>query len=229
MPHPQQVTLNRDAITDATVVQPKLLGLFKLRRPRLEVRYRYSWIVGDPVPHLFELDSPDRWTEVLNGARRSQKRSARQLVQDALDDGERERGRYTGALEQLSFPRSHWYTEDPTERDEALMAGLEGLGIDVPANFLTTLDLAVRVETGPEDYEIGPGTEEWGRREQIRRVCEAINAGRGGGERRFCEYAEDLPGWPECFEPLWLWLSQEEDERLRELGIVAAKAADENS
>jgi hypothetical protein len=62
---------------------------------------------------------------------------------------------------------------------------------------------------------------------EIRRVCEAINAGRRGGERRFYEYAEDLPGWPECFEPLWL--SQEEDERLRGLGIVAAKATNENS
>ncbi|HET9954671.1 MAG TPA: hypothetical protein VFQ61_09205, partial [Polyangiaceae bacterium] len=61
----------------------------------------------------------------------------------------------------------------------------------------------------------------WGRREQIRRVCEAINASRGESERRFYEYAEDLPGWPAYFEPLWLWLSAWEDEALRRLGIVA--------
>ncbi len=222
MPHPQKVTLDRNSITEVGCVAPKLLGLFELKRPKLEVRYRYSYVIGDPTPHLFELESAERWVEALGRERRIQKRSARQLVQDALRDGERERGRYAGALKQLSFPRSHWYTEDPTERDAALLEGLEGLGIEVPENFLTKLDLEVQVETGPEDYAIGPGTEEWGRREQIRRVCEAINRASPDGQRRFYEYAEDLPGWPDCFEPLWLWLSEQEDAQLRGLGIVAA-------
>jgi hypothetical protein len=82
-------------------------------------------------------------------------------------------------------------------------------------------DLRVEVETDPEDYEEGPGTEEWGRRQQIRRVCEAVNG--VSGERRFYEYAEDLPGWPNFGEPVWLWLSSWEDEELRRLGVVHEK------
>ena len=221
MPHPQMVTLDRNLIADVSCVHAKKLGLFKARRPSLEVCYRYNFVAA-PTPHHFQVESAERWKEALGGARRVQTQSARELVQDALHDGERERGRFTGSLEQLSFPRGHWYTEAPADRDQALLNGLDGLGILVPENFLTTLDLEVQVETGPEDYEIGPGTEEWGRREQIRRVCDAINVTIGSGERRFYEYAEDLPGWPVCFEPLWLWLSEQEDEGLRRLGIVHA-------
>jgi len=143
--------------------------------------------------------------EALTRPRRVQELSARELVRGALQAGERERGRYTAALEQLSFPRGYWHTEDSEARDEVALHGLVGLGIDVPDDFLKNLDLEVEVETGPEDYAIGPGTEEWGRREQIRRVCAAVNASGGAHERRFYEYAEDLPGWPKCFEPLWLW------------------------
>ncbi len=95
--------------------------------------------------------------------------------------------------------------------------------------FLAKLDLEVQVEMGPEDYEIGPGSEDWGRREQIRRVCEAVNSSIADGKRRFYEYAEDLPGWPTSFEPLWLWLSETEDEQLRLLGIVRAKTNHENT
>jgi len=185
------------------------------------VLYRYVHL-GAPTPHVFEVDSAERWVDALGKARPIQKRNARELVQDALRDGERERGRYTAALEQLSFPRSCWYTENPADRDEALSDGLKGLGIDVPENFLAKLDLDVQVETNPEEYRIGPGSEEWGRREQIRRVCEAVNS-IGDGTRRFYEYAEDLPGWPKYFEPLWLWLSETEDEELRRLRIALAK------
>jgi hypothetical protein len=171
---------------------------------------------------MFDMDAPEQWAKALGESRRIQERSARELVQAALRDGERERGRYTTALEQLSFPRGYWHTEDAAGRDEVMLLGLKDLEIDVPQNFLAKLDLEVEVETDPEDYEIGPGTEDWGRREQIRRVCEAVNQF-GDGARRFYEYAEDLPGWATCFEPLWLWLSKQEDEELRRLGIVSAK------
>jgi len=223
MPHPQSVTLKRDSITGATCVFARRFGLFRASRPRLEVCYRYAYLTA-PTPHVFEVDSPERWADAIGGARRIQTQSARQLVQGALRDGERERGRYTTALEQISFPRGFWHTEDAEGRDEVLSNGLKDLGINVPSNFLAKLDLDVQVETGPEDYETGPGSEEWGRREQIRCVCEAINARNGSnGEQRFYEYAEDLPGWPSYFEPLWLWLSEAEDAELRRLGIVGAK------
>lgn len=217
MPHPQMVTLDRNGIAEARCVRPKLLGLLEVGSPQLEVSYLQF---GTPLPHLFTLDAADRWLEALAQPRRVQELGARDLVQRALRAGERERGRYTTALEQLSFPRGDWYTEDPDARDEALLQGLSGLGIDVADDFLGTLDLEVEVATGPEDYAIGPGTEEWGRREQIRRVCAAVNAAGGAHGRRFYEYAEDLPGWPTCFEPLWLWLSEAEDHELRMLGIV---------
>lgn len=220
MPHPQAVTLNRNAITDVRRVQPKLLGLFKSGRERLAVKYTQF---GARMPHVFEVDAPEQWAKALGGSRRIQERSARELVQAALRDGERERGRYTTALEELSFPRGYWHTENAEARDEVMLDGLKDLGIDLPQNFLAKLDLEVEVETDPEDYETGPGTEDWGRREQIRRVCEAVNQSFGAGERRFYEYAEDLPGWATCFEPLWLWLSKQEDEELRRLGIVSVK------
>jgi hypothetical protein len=226
MPHPQLVTLQRDAIAGIECVQPKLLGLFKTGQPRLQVHYPQ---VGVSTPHLFEIENPEQFARALAQPRRLQRRSARELVNDALRAEERERGRYTSALEQLSFPRQHWYTEDAAGRDAALRAGLEKLGLDVPSNLLAELDLEVQVETGPEDYEIGPGTEDWGRREQIRRVCLAVNAALGAGERRFYAYAEDLPGWPADFEPLWLWLSKLEDEQLRRLDILRAKSAEPES
>ena len=225
MPHPQAVTLNRNAIADARCVHPKLLGLFKAGPAKLEVRYAY---LKASIPHVFEVDTPERWAEALGKSRRIQERNARELVQGALRNGERERGRYTAALEQLSFPRGYWHTENAEGRDEVMMDGLKGLEIEVPENFLATLDLEVQVETGPEDYETGPGTEDWGRREQIRRVCEAIKQSSGGVERRFYEYDEDLPGWA-SFEPLWLWLSETEDEELRRLGIVRAKGSFANT
>lgn len=131
------------------------------------------------------------------------------------------RGRYTAALEELSFPRGYWHTEDKEGRDEVLAAGLKALDVYVPRDYLSGVDLNAEVKTGPEDYEEGPGTEEWVRRQQIRRVCEAVN--RISGERRFYEYAEDLPGWPNYGEPVWLWLSSWEDEELRRLGVVHAK------
>lgn len=34
------------------------------------------------------------------------------------------------------------------------------------------------------------------------------------------------PGWPDCFEPLWLWLSEEEDAQSRRRGIVTAPQAE---
>ena len=217
MPHPQLVTLDRRAIAEMRCVQPKLLGLFKAGSAQLEVSY-VSF--GTPLPHLFTLDAAERWLEALGQPRRVQELSARELVQAALRRGDRERGRYKLALEQLSFPQGYWYTEEPEVRDEVVLRGLQRLAIDVPNDFLKQLDLEVEVETGPEDYAIGLGTEEWGRREQIRRVCSAVNQIVGVRGRRFYEYAEDLPGWPTCFEPLWLWLSEQEDGELRRLGIV---------
>lgn len=103
MPHPQAVTLSRNAIADASCTHSKILGLFKAGRPRLEVRYRYPHRAA-PTPHVFEVDSPERWLQALGGARRSQERTARELLEGALRDGERERGRYLAVLEQLSFP-----------------------------------------------------------------------------------------------------------------------------
>jgi len=217
MPHPQMVTLDRNAIAQAKRVHPKLLGLLKVGAPQLEVSYLRF---GKALPHLFTLEAPERWLEALSRPRRVQEGSARELVRAALLAGERERGRYTTALEQLSFPRGYWHVEDPEARDEVMLHGLMDLEVGVPNGFLKNLDLEVDVETGPEDYAIGPGTEDGGRREQIRRVCAAVNAAGGAHGRRFYEYTEDLPGWPTCFEPLWLWLSESEDHELRKLGVV---------
>jgi hypothetical protein len=218
MPYPQQVTLRRTNVSGASCVQPKLFGVLKFGMSQLVLLHSE---LGRSVRYAFEVEMPERWLNALGEPLRVQERSARDLVQAALKAGERIRGRYTAALETLSFPRGYWHTEDTDGRDEVLAAGLKALDVDVPTDFVSGLDLNVEVGTDPEDYEEGPGTEEWGRREQIRRVCEAVNA--IGGERRFYEYAEDLPGWTDFGEPLWLWLSPWEDEELRRLGVVREK------
>lgn len=216
MPHPQVATVQRRLIERMELSRRSLLGHIRYGRPLLEV-----WVpsVGAPLPLTFDLDDAEGW-RVLLRAPSPPPRAPRVRLREALDAGLRQRGRHTSTLEQLSFPRGYWHSEVHEDLVELAEDTFHELGVDLPPDLLASVDLEVETLSGPEDYETGPGSDSWARREQIRRICSAANAVLSG-DRRFYAFAEDLPEWA-FDEPVWLLLSAEERDRMLELGVVRA-------
>ena len=215
-PHPQTLELLRDPSWAIAAVQRRLLGLIRRGAPVVEVRFRMAhrdlvlaFHVPDPDAMLAALAQPPAPAD-----------DPRAVLAAALAAGERERGRYTPTLLDLSFPAGFWHTEAHEDLAEVVLARFAELGIALDEAWLVGLDLDVEPLTGPEDYETGPGSEAWARKDQIARICAAANAALDG-PRRFYEFAEDVPGW-EFDEPVWLFLDEDERRQLLALGIVRA-------
>ena len=152
-------------------------------------------------------------------------RSADDLLNEALESALEHRERYVSTLARLSFPQAFWHTEALDDLREVISGVLTDLGVSklVPLPELVAElmpQLPVEVQTGPEDYESGEGSEAWGRLEQISRIMGAVNhALPPDAPKRFYRFREDLPGW-ECDEPIWLYLTARQVEQLRALSIL---------
>ena len=134
----------------------------------------------------------------------------------------------TDALVEISFPQAFWHVGEDDEVELIVNDVFAQLGLSLSANFLQRVDLDVAMLLGPEDYETGPGSEAWARREQIRRICAAANELLQDQPRQFYQFAEELPGW-EWDEPVWLLLSKEERRKLLELGVLSPHPATEST
>ena len=215
MPHPQQLTL---VLADVSrVTRHRVLGLVAGTKV-----VAVANIGGKPFELRFGVGDPARFVEILERARVGAipREPAAALLDAALRDGITERGRYTSTLAVLSFPQTHWYTEDIEPLRTIVCDAIAALGVTLPDAFARELHLEVATDTGPEDYETGPGSEAWGRREQIGRIVAAINAALPTTEpRRFYTFAEDLPGWPDG-EPLCVLLTAAQRNSLLRLGVV---------
>jgi hypothetical protein len=215
MPHPQVATLQRTQVEHVEVARKGWRRLLALGQPVLNVTAIHA---GVAHTFTFGLDAPEAWAADLAKTPRAA-RPPRELLDQAIKDGLRDRGRYTSTLAELSFPQGFWHVEAHEDLVEVVKDVFADLEVDLPTDFLDTVDLDVEVLMGPEDYETGPGSESYARREQIRRICNAANEALPSSGRRFCEFAEDLPEW-EFDEPVWLLLSSEERRQLVDLEIV---------
>ncbi len=177
----------------------------------------------------FSVADPAEWAGAIGQALEDlDERSApSDRLDQALADGVSQRARYVTTLLELSFPQAVWHVEDDTALESILVAVLGQLGA---ADYLPGPDfyrrlveeVAVDDEFEPEDYD---PQEYLARRKQIvglmRRLNDALPP---ECDRRFYQFAEDLPGW-EFDEPVWLYLTEEQRERLLELDIVHAVGA----
>jgi len=214
-PHPQRIDMGRDPNWQIEVVQRRFLGLIRRGAPVVEISYR--WANYRDIVMAFHVPDPEAFVEVLRRELGAGK-DARTLLREALDDGISDRGRYARMLHVLSFPQGFWHTEAIDDLVDLVSDTFEELGIELDEAWVRGLELDVEPLYGPEDYETGPGSEAWARKEQVERICVAANAVLDG-PRRFYQFAEDVPGW-EFDEAVWLFLDASERERLLELDIV---------
>lgn len=217
-PHPQQLTVDRTSLGPPRLVQRRWLGLFSRGAP--EVHLTLS-AYGRDFELRFRMSAPEVLVEVLSQPPVPVSTPPVELLSQAMDLGVSEPGRYVPALAALSFPQGFWHTESMEDCVDIARTTLADLGAVLPEGFLGGLDLDVETLWGPEDYETGPGSESWGRREQIDRICVAAN-GVLEGDRRFYAFEEDLPDW-EFGEPVWLFLTEAERQRLVALGILRSR------
>jgi len=202
----------------------RLLSLVPLPGARLDVTARVS---GREFLLRITVNDVDGWITRIEEARAAMKPkpSADALIDQAVAAGVSDPGRYVPALARLSFPQAFWHTEALDDLRDVIDGVLGDLGVRELLPWPEFLDqlmptLQVEVETGPEDYETGEGSEQWGRIEQVTRIMTAVNAALPpDAPKRFYRFAETLPGW-ESDEPVWLYLTQEQVEGLTQLGIV---------
>jgi hypothetical protein len=215
MPHPQQLTV---ALADVSrVTRHRVLGLVAGRTVVVVAN-----VGGMPFDLRFGIGDPVRFVELLERTRvgAMPREPAAALLDAALRDGITERGRYASTLAALSFPQTYWYTEEIEPLRTIVCDAMTALSLTLPDAFSRELDLKVETDSGPEDYETGPGSEAWGRREQIARIVAAVNAALPATEpRRFYTFAEDLPGWTED-EPVCVLLNPAQRDSLLRLGVV---------
>jgi hypothetical protein len=215
MPHPQQLTVALAAVSRVT--RRRVLGVVAGR-----TIVAVTQIYGRPFELRFRVGEPGRFVDLLERTRAgaTPREPAAALLDVALRDGLTERGRYASTLAELSFPQTLWYTEEIGGLRGIVRDAMTALGLALPDGFARELDLEVETDSGPEDYETGPGSEAWGRREQIARIVAAVNAALPATEpRRFHTFAEDLPGWPED-EPVCVLLTAAQRDELLRLGVV---------
>jgi hypothetical protein len=222
MPHPQQVTVLLRDVQGVAVVRDRLFGVLPLPKRSLVVTVG---VMGKPFELRFGVEDAEAWAARIERARpgAAPAPDLGALLDAALREGVRDRGRYVSTLQRVSFPRALWYTEEHAEIGAITRAELRALGAsaDLDEAFLAGLDLAVETTSGPEDYETGPGSEMAGRHEQVARILRAANAALPAqAPRRFHQFAEDLPDW-DFSQPVWLYLTASQREGLLRLGIVA--------
>ncbi len=213
-PHPQMVTVPRSQVTAVSVFHPKVLGFL----PSGKTKLRVEWSPHQSFCLDFDVAQPESWVKALQGPA-AEVAAPNMVLDDALEAGVGEVGRYTAALASKSFPAGFWHVEAPDDMFEVVEGCLEDLGLAVPPEWLRALDLQMEPSSGPEDYETGPGSEAWCRREQIARICEAINAAGFSSDHQFYQFEETIPHW-DFDEPVWLWLSKSQRNRLLELGVL---------
>ncbi|MBN2193406.1 MAG: hypothetical protein JW751_11375 [Polyangiaceae bacterium] len=177
MPHPQQVTVALSNVKGATLVRDRWLGVLPLRSRSLVVAAEIS----ERLFHLrFGVTAPEVWAERIarTCADAEPPRSPDAVLEAALREGIRDRGRYVPTLAKLSFPQAYWHTEEIEALEEIVRNGMRAVGASAYLDqaFYAKLDLTVDTRTGPEDYETGEGSEMAERREQIARVMRAANA-----------------------------------------------------
>ena len=197
------VTLVRSDLSDVSVVDTP--GGARLR-------FTFRALRGT-IPCELEVDDLAAWTAAWREPATPAEGSVRTRLQGAIERGEEQAGRYVHLLLDLSFPRGDWHVELIDDMREVCGARLAELGIVEQEAFWTSAEDIAR--------QAGEAGEEMGRGDQIAQICSAV--GRVDG-RRFRHYAT-LPDWPEG-EPVWLWLSDDEDRRLRELGVLSPASAE---
>lgn len=162
------------------------------------------------IPCELEVDDPAAWADAWGqDAGPRDDHDARRRLHDALARHERNRGRYVGLLRELSFPMGDWHVELIDDMRDVCGARLATLGIpEKEALWSAAEAIARHAEARGEEH---------GRSEQIAQICAAVGSIDG---RRFRRYAP-LPDWPHG-EPVWLWLSDDEDRQLRALNVLSA-------
>jgi hypothetical protein len=215
MPHPQMITVDRQHLSRVHVFQPRWLGLISRGGEVVEATLD-NW--GRSFVLRFLVEDPKALAKVLETDPVEKNRAPSEVLDEALVAGIADRGRYVTTLTALSFPGGFWHTESYEDLVEIVTLTWKELGVPLGEDFLNGLDLDVEPLYGPEDYETGPGSESWARREQIERICIAANDVLGG-DRRFYAFDEDLESW-EFDEPVWLYLTSEQREQLLALGVV---------
>ena len=215
-PHPQRIDRLRDASWRVDAVQRRFLGLFPRGGPVVEVRWTWA---GRELVLPLQVADPDALVAALR-APVAGRLDARAGLAAALAAEVRDPGAYRELLATLAFPQGFWHTEALDDLVEVVVDAFEALGVGLDGAWVQSLDLDVEAMYGPEDYETGPGSEAWARKEQIERLCVAANAVLEGS-RRFHRFAEDLPDWA-FDEPVWLYLDEGEREALLRLGVLRA-------
>ncbi|MFO0565126.1 MAG: hypothetical protein U0263_05660 [Polyangiaceae bacterium] len=225
-PFAQALTLALSDVVSVARGSRRWLSVLPLPGALLDVTARVG---GREFLLPLTVDDVDAWIARINAARAAFSAPPRAEVQldAALAAGETDRARYVRTLARLSFPQAYWHTEALDELRDVIHDILSELGaadhLPWPA-FVDELlpQLEVEVETGPEDYERGEGSEHHGRLVQIERIVDAVNrALPGHAPKRFYRFAETLPEW-ESDEPVWLFLTAAQARRLLELGVVEA-------
>jgi len=173
--------------------------------PRLGLTFR---ALRGAIPCEVEVANAEAWVELARELPEPVAGDARDRLSEALARQERDTTRYVALLLDLSFPRGDWHVELIEDMRDVCGARLAQLGIEEKESFWTEAEaIARRAEAKGR---------ETGRGEQIAQICHAVGT---VNNRCFRRYAP-LPDWPHG-EPVWLWLSDDEDRRLRELGVIA--------
>lgn len=216
----QHFTAELSTIDHPRVERQWLWGLIP-RGKRLVVDFH---IHNRQFPLRFSVADPAEWARAIDQAldNLGERAAPSERLDQALADGVCQPARYVTTLLELSFPQAVWHVEDDVALESILVAVLGQLGA---ADYLPGPDfyrrlveeVAVDAEFAPEDDD----PEEYlARREQIAGLMSRINDALAPQcDRRFYQFAEDLPGW-EADEPVWLFLTEKQRERLLELGVV---------
>lgn len=164
-----------------------------------------------------DVAAPEKWLKRLNEARPGAPDAPETTLERALGEGLKDRGRYCRVLQALCFPslwgQSH---EDIEAQIRDVMTRLKA---PLPDAFYALARVPDNVIAACEDYDM----DEW-RAQTLRIVDRANNLLSPDCPKRFYRFAEDLPGWPDD-EPVLLFLTEPQRDRLLSLGIVRARPA----
>ncbi|MEM1031150.1 MAG: hypothetical protein AAGN82_12435 [Myxococcota bacterium] len=210
---PGPKTGSADAETDPAEGAPRLrLRIRTLGPSTLDPLTLDPCVLGSTTTCDVVVSAPERWVALLSEPAPTALAPARDRLATALAGGETSAGRYVEVLWGLSFPHGDWHVERKDDMREVCAARLRELDIEETEALWRQADAIADAAAQSGD--------EAGRGRQIASVCEAV--GRRGA-RCFRAYAPPAD-WP-AGEPMWVWLSDDEDAALRQLGVVAPLTA----
>lgn len=233
-PHPQILDLQLAKLRDVQPATRRWLGVLPLGT-ELRLQAEFNARVLSVVVRVADCQA---WAQRVNTARQNLTPAPdpSDVLDAALERAARaesapDRASFVDTLGALSFPQGFWHPEALDELEPLLEDTFEQLGVkrelsrDFLPRLMAELQAALREPVSYEQAE-----EDTERLDQIERCMRAVNSDLdrverqpGAASKRFYCFQEDLPGW-DTDEPVWLYLSAQQAERLVAAEILAPKA-----